>query len=215
MCIESWHDIDGKNNNRRTFFAHEKVRGMYLSLFSRVRGQGGESGKMSVICLSESAEVLTRGLEYSITCAAAEMVQRSQALAQLQLPPPPTVSHFFALSLFCSCAVFSHSLIHISLFLGLSPLCLTIFLSLWFSQCLQSSISLLLHFPSNYIYSASLCYSQTPLITVCIHHPPLLICWPWFCLHNLRHKSRFPVISLTTLIFLKDSSKFFNWHLIL
>lgn len=156
-----------------------KVMGMHWSLLNK--GAEGESGKMSVISLSESAEVLMQGLEYSITRAAAKMVQRSRALTQLQLPPPPyslCITLLLSVSLFHFCAVFSHSLTHTSLFLGLSPLCLTILLSLWFSQSLQSSISELLHFPSNYIYSASPCYSQTPLIPLCIHHPPLLICWP-------------------------------------
>lgn len=126
-----------------------KVRGMHWSSLSR--GAEGESGKMSVICFSESAEVLMRGLEYSITRAAAELVQCSQALTQLQPPPPPyslCITLFLSVSLFRFCAVFSHSLTHTSLFLGLSPLCLAVLLSLWLPQSLQSSISVLLHFPS-------------------------------------------------------------------
>lgn len=140
-----------KKNNRRTFSSHmTKVWGMNRSSFSHEAR--GESGKMLVICLSESAEVLMRGLEYSITRAAAEMVRRSQALTQLQPPPPPyslCITLFLSVSLFRFCAVFSHSLTHTSIFLGLSPLCLTILLSRWLSQSLQSSVSVLLHFPSN------------------------------------------------------------------
>lgn len=150
-----------------------------------------------------------RGLEYSITLAAAEMVQCSQALTQLHPPPPPyslCIILFLSVSLFRFCVVFSHSLARTSLFLGLSPLCLTILLFLWFSQSLQSSISVLLHFSSKSSSILPLCYSQTPLILLCIHHPPMLICWPWFCLHNLRHQTQFPVFSLTTLLFFKDNS---------
>lgn len=146
-----------------------------------------------------------RGLEYSITRAAAEMAQCSQALTQLHPPPPPyslCIILFLSVSLFHFCVVFSHSLARTSLFLGLSPLCLTILLFLWFSQSLQSSISVLLHFPSNSSSILPLCYSQTyPSM-----HPPMLICWPWFCLHNLRHQTQFPVFSLTTLLFFKDNS---------
>lgn len=112
-----------------------------------------------------------RGLEYSITRAAAEMAQCSQALTQLHPPPPPyslCIILFLSVSLFHFCVVFSHSLARTSLFLGLSPLCLTILLFLWFSQSLQSSISVLLHFSSNSFHL--FCLSVIlKLILLCIH----------------------------------------------
>lgn len=159
-----------------TFSSHmTDVRGMHRSLSSS--GTGEASGKMSVICLSESAEVLMRGLEYSFTRAAAEMVHRSQALTlstNYSFHPlhTPSVSHFFSPSL-------SHSLTHTSLFLGLSPQCLSTLFFLWVSLSLtvQSSVFVLLNIPS-ISNSASLCYNQTPLILLCIHPPPLLVCWP-------------------------------------
>lgn len=159
-----------------------------------------KSGKMAVICLSESGEVLMRGLElqhYLCCCWDSAAFKSTNTVAAST--PSCSIALFLSVSLFHFSAVFSHSFTHTSLFLGLSPLCLTIFLSLWFAQSLQSSISLLFNIPSNYIYSASLCYSQIPLITLCIHHLPMLICWPWFCLHNLRHQLQFPVLSLTIL----------------
>lgn len=115
------------------------------------RGTWGKSGKMSVICLSESAEVLMRGLEYRITRAAAETVQCSQAVtATATTPCLLPLYHTFSLCLSFVSVLSSPTLTHTSLFLGLSPLCLTILLSLWFSQSLQSSaVSLLLHIPSN------------------------------------------------------------------
>ncbi len=102
-----------------------------------------------------------RGLEYSITRAAAEMVQRSQALKQLQPPPPPysLCITLFSLSLSFASVLSSPTLTHTSLLLGLSPLRLTILLTLWFSPSLQCSVSMLLHFPSN-------CTSPLPLSVI-------------------------------------------------
>ena len=72
LCIDSREDIDSNSTNRMAFSLHmTKVMGMHWSSLSK--GAGGESGKMSVICLSESAEVLMQGLKCDITRAAAEM----------------------------------------------------------------------------------------------------------------------------------------------
>lgn len=105
--------------------AHDKVPGTRGHF--ALPEQEGESGKMAVICFSESAEVLMHGLECIITRAAAEMLQRPRALTQLQHPPPPC-SLCVAHSPRCFCAVFSHSLTHTSLFLDLSPRRFTILL---------------------------------------------------------------------------------------
>lgn len=170
--------------SKRTFYSRfTKVWGVHQLSFSQ------RMCKMFVICLSESAEVLMWGLECSITRADVEMVQHSQTLTQLQPPPPSLLSlhHTFSLSPFHFCDVFSHSLTRrSSLFLGPSPLCLTILLSFCFSPSLQSSISarsfalpLTLH-----LFYPSGC----PLVPLCIQQC-LCVCWPWFCFHHLRFQT--------------------------
>lgn len=65
-----------------------------------------------------------RGLEYSITRAAAEMVLCSQVLTQLQLPPPPySLCITLFLSVSFTCVLSSPTLSHILLFLLASHLC--------------------------------------------------------------------------------------------
>ena len=173
-------------------------------------GAGGDSGKMPVICLSESAEVLMQGLEDSITRAAAKMVPRSRALTQL--PPPPyslritvfTLYHTLRPSLFHFSP--SLSLTHTSFFfLGPSPLCLIILF--WFFS-ISTGLCLCASPPCLWLnlFCLSLLFSN------CSHpsmHPPSNRClydWPWFCLHNLRHQTQFPVLSFATVFFSKGSS---------
>lgn len=138
-----------KNNEEEHFLckwpSHSHV--LYLSCFSRGTSRWGESGKMSVICLSESGEVLMRGLElqhYLCCCCWDGAAFKSTNTVTASTPSLRCITFFLSFCLSLSLLCFSHSFTHTSLFLGLSPLCLTIFLSLWFSQSLQSSISLLL-----------------------------------------------------------------------
>lgn len=134
------------------------------------------------------------------------MVQRSQALKQLRLPTPYSLPITQSLA---RCAVVSHSLAHASRFLGLWPPCLTTLLSLCFSQIISAVLYLCAPPlpPQLCIHAASRCYSQTAPIPLCIHRPPLLICWPWFRLHNPRHQTQFPVRSLFVLKFITGTSR--------
>lgn len=112
-----------------------------------------------------------RGLEYRITRAAAETVQCSQAVtATATTPCLLPLYHTFSLCLSFVSVLSSPTLTHTSLFLGLSPLCLTILLSLWFSQSLQSSAVSLLTSPLTlHLFCLSLLFSNSSHESM---HPP-------------------------------------------
>lgn len=133
-----------------------KVKGMQWSSYSRVAVE--ESGKMSVIWLSESAEVFNARIRVQLyLCCCWDGASFMSTNTTTASPPPYslciTLHHSISLSvsLSCFCGVFSHSLTHTSLFPGLSPLCLIILLSLWVFLSLSAvlCVSVLFHFSSS------------------------------------------------------------------